>query len=231
MGRERRNLYRIMYLQPEAPPEVITAVYRCLMSRLRTHPDLGGNHETAARINQAYAILRDPVKREAYDKSIRRPLSARVPSAKTSARTAPKAPSRVCPFCALPIPERIEASTRCRRCASPLAPVAYELGTPGETFGRRSAPRVAKNTRVTVHTSPDSPPISAVLRDASLTGISLYTAARVPNGCNVRMETLGMDVVAHVIKVLPRERTFLVRAVLLTALYNRKSAVFISATA
>lgn len=230
MGRERRNLYRILYVQPEAPPEVITAAYRSLTNRLRMHPNVGGDHETAARINHAYTILRDPAKRQAYDNSIRRPLSARVRTPSTAARTMPTQPQRTCPFCALALPARIAPDTRCQRCASPLASVAYELGTRGETFGRRSARRVDKNARVTVHTAPDAAPLSAVLRDLSLTGVSVYTAAPVPTGRNIRIEALGMDVVAHVIKVQPRQRTFLVRGVLLTALYNPKSGLFMSAT-
>lgn len=231
MTPERRNLYRILYVQPEAPPEVITAVYRCLMTRLRTHPDLGGDHETAARINQAYQILRDPAKRKAYDESRRRPLSARIAPTPGGAARASLGTPRVCPFCALPVPARVEADTRCQRCASPLAPIAYELGTARESFGRRSAPRVAKDCRVTVHTAPNSTPVSAVLRDLSLTGVSLYTAMPVPAGGNIRIETLGMDVVAHVIKVQRHEQAFLVRGTLLTALYNRKSGLFMSTTA
>jgi DnaJ-class molecular chaperone len=79
---ERRNLYRILYVQPEAPAAVIKASYRALMSTLRIHPDLGGDHEQAARINHAYEVLSDPQRRKAYDQSLRRPRTeARVASA------------------------------------------------------------------------------------------------------------------------------------------------------
>jgi curved DNA-binding protein CbpA len=75
---EQRNLYRILHVQPEAPPEVIKAAWRALMSTLRTHPDLGGGHDEAARINAAYAVLADPRQRAAYDRSLgRRALGAR----------------------------------------------------------------------------------------------------------------------------------------------------------
>lgn len=227
---ERRNLYRILYVQPEAPPEVITAVYRCLMSQLRTHPDLGGDTEAAARINQAYQVLRDPVKRKAYDDSRRRPLSSRArPS--DDVRQMAAATAGTCPFCAASLPARIETDTRCRRCASPLAPVAFELSTAGEPFGRRSAARVKKNSRVTVHTAPDAAPVSAVLRDLSATGVSLYTAVALRTGGNIRIEALGIDMVARVIKTQPSDKGCLVRAVLLTALFNRKSGVFMSTSA
>ena len=58
MAAERRNLYRLLYVQPEAPVEIIKASYRTLMSVLRLHPDLGGDHERAARVNAAYEVLR-----------------------------------------------------------------------------------------------------------------------------------------------------------------------------
>lgn len=41
MAKSRRNYYRILYLQPEAPAEVIRAAYRALMQTLKAHPDLG----------------------------------------------------------------------------------------------------------------------------------------------------------------------------------------------
>ena len=62
---ERRNYYRILHVQPDAPTEIITASYRSLMTTLRMHPDRGGDHETAAVINQAYDVLSDPAKRRA----------------------------------------------------------------------------------------------------------------------------------------------------------------------
>jgi hypothetical protein len=42
MGKQnRRNYYRILHVQPDAPMEVIRASYRTLMQKLRFHPDLG----------------------------------------------------------------------------------------------------------------------------------------------------------------------------------------------
>ena len=67
MSKNRRNYYRILHVQPEAPLEIIRASYRTLMGPLRAHPDLGGDHEAAALINEAWAVLGDPEKRRAYD--------------------------------------------------------------------------------------------------------------------------------------------------------------------
>jgi curved DNA-binding protein CbpA len=61
------NYYRILQVQPDAPPEVIRHNYTILLQKLRIHPDLGGNNTDAALINVAYETLRHPDKRAEYD--------------------------------------------------------------------------------------------------------------------------------------------------------------------
>ena len=70
MINNRRNFYRILHIQPEAPAEIIKASYRSLMTKLNVHPDRGGDHESAVLINQAYAVLIDPQKRRKYDEML-----------------------------------------------------------------------------------------------------------------------------------------------------------------
>ena len=65
--KNRRNYYRILHVQPDAPVELIKASYRTLMHKMKHHPDLGGDHETAIIINEAYATLTDSKKRKLYD--------------------------------------------------------------------------------------------------------------------------------------------------------------------
>ncbi len=67
---ERRNYYRTLNIQPDAPLEIIKNNYRTLLQKLRLHPDLGGKHWNASIINEAYNILRYPDKRAAYDKKL-----------------------------------------------------------------------------------------------------------------------------------------------------------------
>lgn len=230
MTEERRNLYRILYVQPEAPAELIAAAYRCLMTKLRHHPDLGGDHETAVRINHAYAVLSDPRQRKVYDERRRK---RRPPPPSAGGVSEPHPPPRslqACPFCGLAIPQRLEADSRCQRCASPLSSIAYNFRATRELFGRRSAPRVDKNCPIILRTSPSATPVAAVLRDLSLTGISLITRADVRTDTTIRIEAPGVEAVAHVIKVQSREGANLVRGCLLTALYSRKSGVFVSET-
>ena len=64
----KRNYYRILYVQPDAPMEVVQASYRTIMQKLKAHPDLGGDHWNASVINEAFETLSDPDKRRDYDK-------------------------------------------------------------------------------------------------------------------------------------------------------------------
>lgn len=64
----RRNYYRILHVQPDAPIEIIRLSYRTLMQRLKMHPDLGGDHWNASLINEAYRVLTSSSTREKYDR-------------------------------------------------------------------------------------------------------------------------------------------------------------------
>ncbi|MEA3018112.1 MAG: hypothetical protein QOI38_2834 [Sphingomonadales bacterium] len=59
------SLYDHLSVTPDAQPAVIEAAYRALMKQ--HHPDHAGAAERAAEINAAYAVLRDPQRRAAYD--------------------------------------------------------------------------------------------------------------------------------------------------------------------
>jgi hypothetical protein len=71
------DLYAVLQVHPGADSEVIDAAYRQLM--MKYHPDVAGDdprkvslhHQRAKAINEAYAILRDPVRRRAYDETAR----------------------------------------------------------------------------------------------------------------------------------------------------------------
>jgi curved DNA-binding protein CbpA len=152
MPAERRNFYRLLYVQPEAPPEVIKASFRALMTTLRAHPDLGGDHERAAQLNAAYAVLSNPQQRLAYDRRLRRPprpggapggggsphgagtgadmADPAGPAgavAATSPDATPRDPAawladRRCPFCGERFLAAPKPGLRCLHCDSPLTP-------------------------------------------------------------------------------------------------------------
>lgn len=76
-----RDLYQRLGVDPSANPHAIRSAYRLLAHRL--HPDRNAAvaaHGAMARINEAYAILRDPVRRKAYDEQRLAPASPPRPS-------------------------------------------------------------------------------------------------------------------------------------------------------
>lgn len=193
--KNRRNYYRILHVQPEAPLEIIKASYRSLMTKLGAHPDRGGDHDTAVLINQAYAVLCDPDSRRRYDAELaaaRRPAyppaaSARRTSAPATRPAPVRSPGRAgygnasgllyCAFCAAgtPVTALLDEATRCASCASPLVRAgAARVRPPAEARGRRSAPRIAKHGTVLVFPEWPHPGVRAELRDLSLAGLSLY---------------------------------------------------------
>ena len=69
--RGEENLYQLLQVQPTADPEIIQAAYRRLM--LRYHPDRNPGvdaHEITQRLNDAYEILSDPIRRAEYDREL-----------------------------------------------------------------------------------------------------------------------------------------------------------------
>jgi curved DNA-binding protein CbpA len=67
------NLYRILQVDPDADQDVIAAAYRVLAARLHPDRDITGVHEyRMAELNRAYAVLRDPGRRQEYDERLKR---------------------------------------------------------------------------------------------------------------------------------------------------------------
>lgn len=66
-----RTLYDVLMISPRADRQFMTVAYRHLAKRY--HPDVDASPEAAARmveVNEAYAILGDPMARAVYDESI-----------------------------------------------------------------------------------------------------------------------------------------------------------------
>ena len=133
----RRNYYRILHVQPDAPRAIIRASYRTLMQKLKRHPDLGGDEWNASLLNEAYAVLSQPALRAAYDRDVLPGLMA----ARQKTREAPpdrsetdtrqacamparQAPRRICPFCgtANSAETGYGQPRDCATCTGPLQP-------------------------------------------------------------------------------------------------------------
>lgn len=67
-----RDYYRILQVSRDADPEVIEKAYRVLARK--RHPDVrperADAHDAMIELNEAYAVLSDPVKRAAYDATL-----------------------------------------------------------------------------------------------------------------------------------------------------------------
>ncbi|MCD5415677.1 DnaJ domain-containing protein [Candidatus Bipolaricaulota bacterium] len=67
---ERSDYYAALQVHPKADEEVISAAYRKLAAK--HHPDVNASPDATARmkqLNEAYAVLADPARRAAYDRS------------------------------------------------------------------------------------------------------------------------------------------------------------------
>jgi curved DNA-binding protein CbpA len=90
---ERRDPYRILQVQHDADPDVVSAAYRVLARKV--HPDAStplneAEERRMTDLNWAYAIVRDPVKRSMWEADRRR-APPPVPS-EDATHGAPRAP-------------------------------------------------------------------------------------------------------------------------------------------
>lgn len=89
------DYYEVLQVHPRAHQEVIKRAYRTIVKLLQAHPDLGGRHEDAVLVNQAYEVLSDPELRRAYDDARHARETRQVPPPPTAPpKASPTPPSR-----------------------------------------------------------------------------------------------------------------------------------------
>ncbi|MFO1219944.1 MAG: J domain-containing protein [Burkholderiaceae bacterium] len=213
---ERRNHYRMLFVQPEAPAEVIKAAYRALMSTLRAHPDLGGDPERAARLNAAYQVLGDPEARARYDQSLRRGGRGKAAADAVAPHPAAWRADKRCPFCQLAFSAEPAPGLRCARCDSPLGPAPGGERAGNELVGRRRGERFGRDIDVVLRLPGAGREASARLRDVSLTGLSLLHTQPLPAGTALRVIAPQFDTVAVVVSCHAAGARHAVHARLLT---------------
>jgi curved DNA-binding protein CbpA len=246
MKHNRRNYYRILHVQPDAPAEVIKASYRTLMSKLRMHPDLGGDHAQAQLVNEAYAVLSDPERRAAYDEEAgvllraahRRSRAAgpedpprRAHRAEPPAWTTEAADDAHCHWCHSAAPPVVEPDTRCSRCGAPLARPPAPGAQMHELFGRRRATRRPRANLAIMQRLDGGATLSVRLRDLSLTGIGVVATAAVPENTRVRIQSQDFEAVAVIVGSQRELGEHILHARLLSIAATRRGGVFVSETA
>lgn len=204
MSDNRRNHYRLLQVQPGAPVEIIRASYRTLMQRLKAHPDLGGDTEQAALINQAYDVLTDARKRAEYDRSFYAHMSAgrSAHAARAAHAGVPAvADGERCVFCGSGQDPRLgnAGHSLCDVCRSPLRATSRpQLAADG----KRAINRLPRKEPLTLITSwPPSRDIPAQSQDISPNGIGFTTRERLNEGNVVKLEGATCSSVATVANV------------------------------
>lgn len=195
----RRNYYRILHVQPDAPDAVVRTAYRTLMQKLRQHPDLGGDGATATLINEAYAVLSDPDRRAAYDRQLGHPQRAARP---LPPATPPAWDGTHCAYCRAGIPARTSEAPgrRCQVCGSPLSPPpdAQRFDAARRAFDRRTL-----EAPVEYFLRQESGPRPARLEDFSPAGARLSIDRPLVRDTVMALKTPLFDALAQVVDCQP----------------------------
>ncbi|MGI9257789.1 MAG: DnaJ domain-containing protein, partial [Gammaproteobacteria bacterium] len=232
------DFYRILHVSPDAPEEIIRSSYRTLMQRLKQHPDLGGDHENATLINEAYATLTDPKARSIYDKQ--RGSQQPDPGESTLMR------SRTvncdyedtvsislggCFFCGAPF-EKTEAAPAdlfCVDCKSPLAMPEFEESN---DTGLRALNRFSKEQPITFFDHwPSSEAHAATTHDISLKGMQFVTHVGLKHNQIIKIDCDVCRAVARVAHVSREGNQWVVGVEFATLSFNSSRGSFVSARA
>ncbi len=215
MKKNRRNYYRILHVQHDAPDAVIRASYRTIMHKLKQHPDLGGDHWNATVINEAYAVLSDPDKRSAYDATLfseRQQENVSTPDRSAAAdRRSTTAGTNTemdddgeqgrlcCPFCRL---DNHPSRDNCHGCQAPLTPPP---AIPHPIDRQRHIERLTvRDKAVFFDHWPQTPPCQAVMLDISPLGCQLWVSHPVADQRIIKIETARLAATGIVHRCQPQ---------------------------
>lgn len=203
------NYYEVLGIGKHAPAGDIRKRYRHLMQKDAHHPDLGGDTETAALLNKAYAVLRDPELRQQYDARLDL-LSCIAEGFPGDAvmGTAPARsldPARECVFCRTPHGATTidDPESRCCACSSPLYRVSADRL---ERWDQRAIARMPRDVRVRFFTDwRQAEALPGRTEDLSLSGMRLVSRTVVHPGQCIRLVTNLLDAVGLVVRSGPRQ--------------------------
>ena len=197
----RRNYYRILHVQRDAPVEIIKTSYRTLMQRLKMHPDLGGDHWQASLINEAFATLSNPQKRAVYDRDMHgHPDVAQQHASRTDAAHENTGSATVakghCAFCGTPHRAGADSDESCRMCLSPLT-MPPDMN--GESSLTRLIERMPRSFPLTLFQGwPNSVVNSGQTTDLSPAGLCFLGKEALPPGKIVKIDSALCAAVAQI---------------------------------
>ena len=203
-GANRRNYYRVLQVQPDAPAATIDASFRALRHEAKT---------PQALLQEAYATLRDPQRRREYDDALasqghRKPahdspgersapqslaadeIQAGAVKASAAARAEPNPWTAAagyeplitgyCAFCKTPHPVWVGPAedASCVECGSPLAPPTQERLEPA----RRGLARVERNDMLGYYVYWPGRRHTGTLQDLSPSGLRFASVQALASG-------------------------------------------------
>jgi hypothetical protein len=239
----RRNYYRILHIQPDAPDLLIKASYRTLMQKLKMHPDLGGSHWNAALVNEAYAVLSNPVKRHHYDRKLLEVLSQsrfhkeEIAKDKNGVYSNSSNPSQqqlishYCPFCKTPYQpdQQYLRSSVCFECRSPL-----QSNKEGELVENhhRLLERKAIEAVVSYYDYWPQSPALGKIRDISPKGVCFTVNHMINTQSILKLECVRFQAIVEVVhcdfKAQDRDLPYAIGAEFLTVHFEQPKGGFLS---
>jgi hypothetical protein len=194
----RRNYYRLLQVQPDAPIEVIRASYRTLMRELKQHPDLGGNSLHAALLNEAYRTLSNSTVRAEYDRKLFLRYTKQSLSTPVSGHPTPT--KQLCPFCKEPLTRQAQPGRICSVCRSPL-----QSAKGMAVQDRRALARIKRNDQIHYCSQWPQEPQEAKMIDISPKGMRLLCGQQIKPGTVLKINGPGFKASAIVIDSRSKE--------------------------
>ncbi len=227
----QKNYYQILHVQPDAPQEVIRSSYRTMMQKLKMHPDLGGCHENAAIVNEAYNVLMNPAKRAEYDASLNTKTKR---TSKTKNQTKKNKyykhvdVTQQCPFCSTlhNMGNNIGPDDVCPKCESPLFPATKQTV---EICGKRTIERINKEWPVKFYTAwPHTETNTGTTKNVSLNGMQLITTTELENNQVLKIISNELFAVAKVVNYQQIDQEWRYGLEYVTLRFHRAHGTFVS---
>ncbi|MFK7974660.1 MAG: DnaJ domain-containing protein [Halioglobus sp.] len=241
------DYYQILHVHPQAPREIIKSSYRTLMQRMRMHPDLGGDNDSAAIINEAYAVLMEPEQRAAYDKSrladaANDNFSGHTAHKATAAQSEPSearshqhgnsheadSQHEECLFCQTSLPPVTAngAGQFCGQCNSPrLVPEQLQ----DDTEDRRAILRVPKNGTIAFCTHwPQTQAYRGQSQDVSLTGMRFLASVGLEIGQVIKLDAQMLRAVGEVTRLTQKGANWEIGVKFLALHFERTRGSFVA---
>ncbi|MDR4499123.1 MAG: J domain-containing protein [Candidatus Scalindua sp.] len=225
----RRNYYRILQVQPDAPFEIIRTSYLTILHKLKQHPDLGGDHSNAKILNEAYQTLSDAKKRAEYDKKLFAYYTKHFSSGERSSKK--PVTTVFCPFCKRPLARKESPDKNCI-CQSNSFFTEQEESTREEC--RRSLARIKKLEKLHFISPASKKVQQAQLVDLSPEGMRFLCKKKQTPNVTIKIDSSLFHATAKVMntqKIVLKGRVFYsVGTHFLSVFFTNQDGTFLSAT-